>query len=211
MKSATATMNQLLGAITLTLLAGCSCTSRPAHFNQLAMQEDAASPDVIPFLSLSRGDVLADLGAGGGYFSVRLARAVAPEGRVYAVDIDPAALAFIQAYSEQAGVGNVIPVRASFEASGLAEDSIDLIFIRNAYHDFRDRVAYFSRLRTVLTSGGRIAIIDYDPAKLGFIRKLFGHALAEEEIIDEMTRAGYRHVAGHDFLARQSFNIFSPK
>jgi ubiquinone/menaquinone biosynthesis C-methylase UbiE len=197
--------------LALAALAGCFCSSMPVHFNTSAEKEDKNSPDIISFLAIKTGSSIADLGAGGGYFSVKLASAAGTGGIVYAVDIDPASLAFIKSYAAEKDAENIKTVQASFENSGLENNSIDLIFMRNAYHDFSDRTAYFSRLRSVFKQGGRIAIIDYERSKLGFFRKLFGHSIDEKTIIKEMEQAGYKKIASHNFLKEHSFNIFSPE
>lgn len=184
---------------------GCSSAQ---SFNDLARREEKNSIDVIPLLNIHEGDTIADLGAGGGYYSVKLARAVGETGQVYAVDVNEESVAFIREYACQESIANVVPLLATFADSKLPAGSVDLIFIRNAYHDFGDRISYFIRLKSALKKKGRIVIIDYDPDKLGFFRRQFGHALSEQIIIEEMKKAGYRGVERHSELKEQSFNIF---
>lgn len=186
----------------------CGCISAE-HFNELAAREEKESADVISYLELKKGDSVADIGAGGGYFSFKLAEAVGDSGKVYAVDIDPESIAFIRKTIKEKGAGNIEGVLASYDDSRLKPASVDLVFIRNAYHDFQDRVRYFARLKSVLKPGGRIAIIDYDQSKLGFIRGIFGHALDEKIIIKEIKQAGYAKQKSYTFLKQQSFNIFT--
>jgi ubiquinone/menaquinone biosynthesis C-methylase UbiE len=102
----------------------------------------------------------------------------------------------------------VVTVPAAYEDSKLRPRSVDMVFLRDAYHDFQNRVEYFSRLKKVLKPGGRIVIIDYDPAKLGFLRRLHGHYLDEKIIIEEMKQAGYVKKASFPVLKKQSFNVF---
>ena len=185
----------------------CSCISAE-HFNELAAREEKESANVIPHLELKKGDSVADLGAGGGYFSFKLAEAVGSSGKVYAIDIDPESIAFIRKKITEKNAGNIEAVLAAYDDSKLAPASVDLVFIRNAYHDFQDRVRYFARLKSVLKPGGRIAIIDYDKSKLGLFRGIFGHALDEKIIIAEMKQAGYIKTRSYTFLKQQSFNIF---
>jgi arsenite methyltransferase len=181
------------------------------HFNDLAVNEEKESVDVVPYLNLKTGESAADLGAGGGYFSFKLAGAVGQSGTVYAVDIDPESVSFIENTARARGISNVLPVLASYEDSKLGSGSVDLVFIRNAYHDFQDRVRYFRKLKSSLKQGGRIVIIDYEPSKLGFFRKLFGHAINENEIISEMKQAGYIKQKSYMVLEKQSFNVFVPE
>lgn len=189
----------------------CSTCSGPQHFNEVARGEEKNSKDVIPYLKIQEGDIVADLGAGGGHFSCRLARAVGNSGRVYAIEIDSESVAFIKKTAEREGLGNVETILATVDDSGLKDGSVNLVFIRNAYHDIENRVPYFSRLKKSLTRQGRVAIIDYDQDKLGFFRRLFGHALQENTIIEEMRSAGYTQLESIPVLETQSFNIFIPK
>ncbi|MCP4136550.1 MAG: class I SAM-dependent methyltransferase [bacterium] len=186
----------------------CLCASAPESFNESAISEDKESKDVVPFLELTGGEAVADLGAGGGYFAVKLAKAVGEKGRVYAIDISSESLVYIKKYCTARGINNVTTVKGTFEESGLKDGSVDMVFIRNTYHDIGDRAAYFSRLKSVLKPGGRVVIIDYDPVKLGAFRKLHGHYLKESMIIDEMKKAGYGVLKRYDMLKQQSFNIF---
>ncbi len=195
-------------AVSAVFLGGCSM---PQHYNENAADEEKASVDVIPYLELRKGQSVADLGAGGGYFSFKLAKAVGNSGIVYSVDVDPESIKYIEAGIKERGLKNVKTVLAGYDDSKLNPRSVDLIFLRDAYHDFQNRVEYFARLKKVLKPGGRIAIIDYDPAKLSFLRKLHGHALDEKTIIEEMKKAGYVKKASYPVLRQQSFNVFAPE
>jgi len=197
----------ILSICIIPYILSCGCISAE-HFNEIAAREEKESANVIPYLEMKKGDSVADLGAGGGYFSFKLAEAVGDSGKVYAVDIDPESIAFIRKKIAEKKAGNIEAVLASYDDSRLKPASVDLVFIRNAYHDFQNRVPYFTRLKSVLKPGGRIAIIDYDPSKLGFIRGIFGHALDEKIIIAEMKQAGYAKQKSYTFLKQQSFNIF---
>lgn len=208
MKVKNSLMGILMVAAGAVFLGGCSM---PQHYNENAAEEEKASVDVIPYLGLKKGQAVADLGAGGGYFSFKLAAAVGETGLVFAVDVDPESIEFIQACVRERGIKNIRTVLASFDDSKLEPRSVDLVFMRDAYHDFQNRVEYFKRLKKVLKPGGRIAIIDYDPKKLGFLRKLHGHDLDESIIIEEMRQAGYVKKAGYPILKKQSFNIFGPE
>lgn len=183
--------------------------SNVEHFNNLAENEDKRSVDVLLYIGISEGNTVADLGAGGGYYSFRLARAVGSTGKVYAVDVDPESIAYIKKQAVQKDVRNVEVVPASYENSNLKPRSIDILFVRNAYHDIQNRVAYFSRIKSVLKPNAKVVIIDYDPDKQGWVRKLFGHALNQKVIIYEMAQSGYSLQKSISVLQEQSFNIFT--
>lgn len=167
-------------------------------------------PDrVVSALGLEPGDVVADLGSGSGYFTLRLARGVGESGRVYATDVDTAMNGHLRARLADAGIDHVEVVQAQLDDPGLPDGSIDLVFSSNTYHHIGDRTAYFRRLQQDLAPGGRVAIIDYDERGGWFVRML-GHTVDPEILRREMREAGYRIEAEHDFLERQSFVVFVP-
>lgn len=160
---------------------------------------------VVEKLSIAPGSRVADLGAGGGYFTWHLARAVGARGMVYAVDVNPAALDMIFREMVARGTPNVRPVRAGHQDSSLPEP-VDLVFSCNTYHLMIDRIAYFRSLASSLRPGGRVAILDFHPR--GFLSGLFGDRMAKTDVRLEMESAGYRLVNDYDLLDRQHFQIF---
>ena len=161
---------------------------------------------VVEKLSLARGARVADLGAGTGYFTWHLAKAVGGRGTVYAVDTKESAINMIVKEMVARGTPNVRPVRAEPHDPRLPEP-VDLVFSCDAYHDMKDRVGYFRSLASSLRPGGRVAILDYHPR--GFFSGMFGHRTAKEEVRREMEAAGYRLVDDYDIVARQHFQIFA--
>nr|MBA3612969.1 class I SAM-dependent methyltransferase [Nitrospirales bacterium] len=160
---------------------------------------------VLESLNIRPGAHVADLGAGGGYFTFRLAEEVGPTGKVYAVDIDRDALNVITQYSRVKGIANVEVVQATESDPRLPEGHIDLIFICNTVHTLQNRLAYFRNVARYLRPNGRIAIIDYTPTGFAW---LFGHKTSKERIQKEMEEAGYRLSANFSYLSKQHFQIF---
>jgi ubiquinone/menaquinone biosynthesis C-methylase UbiE len=190
------------------LVASCARLKQFAYegFNRDSWQQ----PDkVIAALNLHSGDVVADLGSGGGYFTFRLARAVRPSGKVYAVDIDKDMIELVNKQLAEAPEKNVETIIATPTDPLLPEKGVDLIFTANTYHHIADRVAYFANARKYLRPGGRIAIIDLDGR--AWLEDLLGHYTPSETIKREMGQAGYTAQQQFDFLDRQSFLIFSLK
>jgi predicted methyltransferase len=169
-------------------------------------RDDWQQPErVVEALTLQPGDAVADLGAGGGYFTFRFADAVGPSGRVFAVDVDPDMIEYLAARAEDEGRANVEVILAAFDDPKLAPASVDLVFVANTYHHLEDRVAYFARLKPALKApSGRVAIVEL--AGGGFPA---GHHTDAAVIRDEMARAGYREIAAHNFLERQHFLVFA--
>ncbi|HWP58262.1 MAG TPA: methyltransferase domain-containing protein [Candidatus Acidoferrales bacterium] len=163
---------------------------------------------VIESLDLKPGARVADLGSGGGYFTFRLARAVGPEGKVYAVDIDEALNRDLSARAQRQGYQNIEIVQARADDPLLPPAGVDLIFTSNTYHHLAERVRYFANARKYLSPNGRVAIIDFN--EQGWIESL-GHYTPAEVIKKEMAAAGYELKREFKFLAKQNFLIFGPK
>ena len=160
---------------------------------------------VIDALQLAPGEVVADIGAGTGYFSMRLARAPA-RPKVYAVEIEPAMIAHLRHRAMLEGLTNVTAVQASADRSNLPE-AIDVALVVDTYHHIPDRAAYFAALRTLMKPGARLAIVDFrkgapegPPEEFRFL---------PQQIRDELAGAGFSLMAEHDFLPRQIFLVFT--
>ena len=110
----------------------------------------------------NKGGVIADIGAGSGYFSRRLAGEV-PGGTVYAVDVDDEFRGYIEHNRESWGTPNIEPHLAFYDDPALPEHGIDLVFVSNTYPYLRSRVSYFKKVRSALKPGGRLAVINFKP------------------------------------------------
>jgi ubiquinone/menaquinone biosynthesis C-methylase UbiE len=196
----------LLVVLVAVLAGGCS---RAKRFGYEGFGRDEwQQPDrVVESLRIESGARVADLGAGGGYFTFRLADAAGPEGTVYAVDVDPGMIEYLRERALEAGRRNVAPVLAEPDDPLLPDAGVDLIFVCNTYHHVEDRVAYFAQARRYLRPDGRVAIIDFLPE--GWIQKIFPHGTSSEVIQREMRAAGYRLEQEHHFLSRQAFLVFA--
>jgi ubiquinone/menaquinone biosynthesis C-methylase UbiE len=187
--------------------AGCGRLKRAAYAPD--DRDEWQMPErVIASLAIEPGARVADVGAGGGYFTFRLADAVGPEGVVYAVDVDEEMLDYIAGRAAEEGRANVEIRRAEAGDPNLPDGAVDLVFTSNTYHHLPDRVAYFRALQTDLAPDGRIAIIEF--VETGFFSRWFGHNTDPDLILEELEAAGYRRVADHDFLPRQSFTVYAP-
>lgn len=158
---------------------------------------------VIRALALSPNATVADIGAGTGYFAVRLARAI-PEGRVFGVDVEPNMVRYLAERAAQEGLANLTAVAGEPDDPRLPL-AVDVAIMVDVYHHIGDRVRYFRNLRRYLKPGGRVAIIDhrrapYDPPEAMFI--------APSRVKEELKRAGYGVAAEHKFLPNQYLLIF---
>jgi predicted methyltransferase len=185
----------------LVLLSGCGSLKRCAY-EGIDRDEWQQPARVIADLALAPGAKVADLGAGGGYFTFPLAAAVGPRGLVYAVDIDEGMNAFVLREARERGLANVRTVLAAEDDPRLPEP-VDLFFTSNTYHHLADRAAYFRRVREHhLAPGGRVAVIEFRP-------NVTSHATSRETIEAEMAAAGFRLEKSFDYLERQHFLVFT--
>lgn len=190
---------------TLLTLSGCTDLKRMAY-EDFGDRDEWQQPErVVETLALAPGARVADLGAGGGYFTFRIAEAVGAQGRVYAVDVDQGMLDYLREKAAEDGHANVQTVLAVADDPRIPEP-VDLLFTCNTYHHLEDRPAYFEAAKRHLRPGGRVAIIDY-AGEGGFFERR--HSTDPELIRSEMEQAGYRLEKDVGFLSRQSFLIFS--
>lgn len=180
-------------------------------FNKKASDPKSKPDQILKTLALQRGQNIADIGAGGGYFALRFADVVGRKGKVYAVDTNPEFLEFIRDSAKEKGLKNVKTILAAEDKLILPKKSLDFVFVRNVCHHLPNRVEYFRNLKGFLKPGGKIAIVEYKRGGLFSFHRIFGHYVPLETIVEEMEKAGYRLKKGHDFLPKQSFTIFSLK
>ena len=168
--------------------------------------------EVIGALALAPDAVVADIGAGTGYFSVRLANML-PRGRVYAVDIEPDMVRYLaerakrEKREKREKRDNMVAV-AGEPGDPKLPARVDLVLMVDVYHHVDDRVEYFRRLREALKPGGRVAIIDFLPDAPEGPPK--ASRIPAERVVAEMKRAGFALAQEHRFLPRQYFLVFEP-
>lgn len=159
-------------------------------------------------LQLQEGYAIADIGSGGGYFTLEFAKKVGRMGRVYAVATQAKNLDFIRHQSEQKGLDNIAFVLATGDEMNLPEAGLDLAFVRNAFHHVPEPAKYFRNLKGFLKPSGKVAVIEHKPkGGLSFV-SMFKHYTPVEVILREMKNAGYLLVQSFDFLPEQTFNLF---
>lgn len=192
----------------IVLLSSTACTEiKKWAYEGFDRDEWQHPEEVIQALSIKPGDQIADLGSGSGYFTFRLADAVGPTGRVYAVDTDTDMNADLVKRVKDKGYQNIEVLLAQPNDPGLPDKSIDLIFSSNSYHHFENRTTYFANVRKHLKPQGRIAIIDFNGE--GWLHQIIGHYTSDEVIQRELQEAGYTLEQKLDFLPKQGFLIFS--
>lgn len=167
-------------------------------------------PDhVIEFLGIGPGQTVADLGAGTGYFTVLLARAVGSEGRVWAVDIEPALIEHLRGRAAEADLPQVRPVLAESDDPGLPRGGVDVVLIVNTWHHIDDRLRYLGTLGEALKPGGRVAVVDFREGELP-VGPPPGHKLSRDEVVGEFREAGWLRVSESEELPYQYLLVFRP-
>jgi ubiquinone/menaquinone biosynthesis C-methylase UbiE len=166
--------------------------------------------ELVAALGLAPGMTVADLGAGTGYLSHHLAAAVGPEGTVLSVDPEPRMVAHLRERAEHEKTPNLVPILASADNPRLPAHGCDVILLLDTYHHIDDRRVYFRALPRALRPEGRVVIVDWkkQPLPVGPPPE---HKLAREQVVAEMTAAGYRLVGEPDLLPYQYFLVFTPQ
>jgi len=168
---------------------------------------DTEKPDqVIAQMDLKPADNVADIGAGTGYFTFRLSRAVR-QGKVYAVDIQPEMLAIIQQRQKNLNADNVVPVLGSEQDTKLPPGSIDAVLLVDAYHEFSFPREMMQSIVRSLKTGGRVIQIEYR-AEDDNVQIKRVHKMSVAQARKEMEAAGLRWKETRSFLPEQHFIVF---
>ncbi len=158
-------------------------------------------------LKVQRGQTVCDLGCGNGFYTIRLARLVGPEGRVYAVDIQPEMLDMLRAWSKKERLANVTPILGSPIDPRLPEGEMDLVLMVDVYHEFSHPQQMLAAIRKSLKPEGRIAVAEFraeDPQ----VPILPLHKMSKKQILTEFSANGLRLVEEFDGLPWQHLMFF---
>jgi SAM-dependent methyltransferase len=179
---------------------------RWAHvFDDPARDEWQKPHEVIEALRLEPDAAVADIGAGTGYFSARLATML-PKGKVFAADLEPDMVRHLAARAKREKLANLFPVQATLDDARLPE-KIDLALFVDVYHHIDDRRRYFERLKAALKPGARVAIIDFTmDSEMGPPPRA---RVSPSQVKRELAAAGYALAEEPDFLPNQYFLIFT--
>ncbi len=199
-----------------TALARAQETPHPLSLEQhIALLEDPErdrwqKPDqVVQALNIQKGQVVADVGAGSGYFTLRFARAVGPEGTVYALDTEEGMLEYLRQRLTQEGLKNVRVLHVPPHDPLLVDGSLDLAFLCNVYHHIEERTFYLRKLRKALKPTGRLVLIDFYPKETPAGPPPHMR-LSEETVRQELGAAGFQVREKLDLLPYQYLFIATP-
>jgi predicted methyltransferase len=196
-------------------------TQQMHHLHQdpkayLAMLEDPKRDtyqkphEVIQALQLKENEAIADLGAGSGYFTFRLARHVGEKGRIYAVDVSPEMILHLNRRVRDLGMKNVTTVLCPPDDPLLQDGSMDRIFICDTWPHIEGHPAYLRLLKKALKPGGQIVMIDFkkEQTPVGPPAEM---RISREDLIREMEQNGFGVVSEEKFLPYQYFITFAAK
>jgi predicted methyltransferase len=156
---------------------------------------------VMDLLNIKSGSTVADIGAGGGWFSVRAARRVAPDGRVIAEEINPKAIGYIQQRAQRENLSNIVTLLGTPDDPKLAPNSLDAALMLKVYHEISHPPLVLANLRAALKPGARFGIIDRNGNGAD-------HGLNEPIVRAEVERAGFRQVGRYDFTKADKQDYF---
>ena len=180
---------------------GASWLDRPER------EVEEAPEALLDSLGIQKGMAVADIGAGSGYFSFRLAQRVGAGGRVLAVDIQDEMLQIIRRRAAQRKIGNVEPIRGTIQDPGLPPESVDLALLVDVYHEFSHPWEMIRGIHRALKPGGRLVLVEYraeDPA----VPILRLHKMTQDQVRREISVHPLVWVETLDLLPRQHIVIF---
>jgi SAM-dependent methyltransferase len=156
---------------------------------------------VMDLLGVAPGKVVADIGAGSGWFTVRAAARVGPSGAVYAEDINPKAIDYITARASTEKLQNVRPILGSVDDPKLPPNSVDVVLILKTYHEFAHPIPLMEKLKLSLRPGAEIGIIDRNGNGAD-------HGIMPETVESELAHAGFKRVGKYDFTKSDGQDYF---
>jgi predicted methyltransferase len=160
---------------------------------------------VMSILGIESGRNVADIGAGSGWFTVRAAKRVGAEGKVFAADINPEAVSHIQGRAQQEQLSNVTAILSKPDDPLLQPDSVDAVLLLKTYHEVAHPVELLRNLRPALRAGAKIGVIDRNGNGEN-------HGIGKDVVIREAREAGYRLLKQYDFVkdGMDYFLVFTP-
>jgi SAM-dependent methyltransferase len=156
---------------------------------------------VIDILGVVPGAHVADIGAGSGWFTVRAAKRVGEQGIVYAVDINPEAITYIDRRAEREKIPNIRTVLGGADDPKLPVDGVDCVLLLKTYHEVAHPIVLLENLRKSLRAGARVGVIDRNGNGED-------HGLARDVVVAEAAKAGYSKVEEYDFVKGDGEDYF---
>ena len=170
-------------------------------------EKEENSQEMIKALQLKPGMMVADVGCGNGYHSLMMAKLIGQKGKVYCVDVQSKMLEFLQERAKQEGIKNCVSILGKFTDPMLPKNSIDLILLVDAYHEFTEPEAMLKKMRESLTSNGQLVLVEFrkeDPK----VPIKEDHKMTKEQMIKELTANQFKVTRSYDKLPWQHMIFF---
>ncbi len=169
--------------------------------------ESEKPEELLDLLGISEGDVVADIGAGAGFFSLRAAERVGRTGKVLAVDVQPEMIDGLIMMMEKFGHDNIVPILGNVDDPKLAADSVDHVLIVMSYHEFSHPVEMMRHIRKAMRRDAQMLIVEYKAeAPNSRVEPL--HKMSEAEIMKEIPALGFRRDRVIDIIPSQHVFVF---
>ena len=172
-------------------------------------EEEERTDLLIDALALKPDDVVADIGAGSGYFTFRMSPLV-PQGKVLAVDIQPEMLQMIEEKEQKQQVKNIETILGTIEDPKLPKNSVDWVLLVDAYHEFSHPYEMMSAIAEALSPTGKVALVEYR-AEDPLVPIKPRHKMTEAQAVKELEAVGLTLVENKDLLPQQHLMIFQRK
>jgi ubiquinone/menaquinone biosynthesis C-methylase UbiE len=177
-----------------------------AAWLERSTREEEEKPEIVlRTMKLKDGDVVADVGAGSGFYTRRLARAVAPNGIVYANDVQPEMLEILRRKADEEKITNIVPVEGTTTDPKLPAGALDWILLVDVYHEFQQPKPMLEAMKRALKSGGRVALVEYRETTLHIRPE---HRMTKEQVLSEWVPAGFRLVEVVEEMPLQRLYVF---
>ncbi len=178
-----------------------------AWFYRPERVESEKPEELLDLLGIKEGDVVADIGAGGGFFSLLAAERVGPTGKVLAVDVQPEMIDGLKMMIERFGHENIVPILGDVDDPKLPADSVDHVLIVISYHEFSHPVEMMRHIRKAMKRDGQMLFVEYKAETLDSrVQPL--HRMSEVEIMEEIPALGFRLDRVIDIVPSQHIFVF---
>ena len=178
-----------------------------AEWLERSSREEEEKPEiVIATMQLREGDVVADVGAGSGFYTRRLARAVGPKGVVYANDIQPEMIEVLRENAEREKIKNIVPILGTETDPRLPEGKFDWVLLVDVYHEFQQPKPMLEGIRKALKPSGRVALVEYRETTTRIRPE---HRMSKKQVLSEWVPAGFHLEKIVETMPMQRLYVFS--
>ncbi len=178
--------------------------TRIDRYNKIASAPKNKSKEIIHAMGIEQGNKILEIGVGGGYYAKIFSEIIGGDGHYYGIDTDETFIENLNVIGKS--ILNITGIKILANEIPALNEKVDFVFTRNVYHHLENRTDYFRKISDLMTTKGKIVIIDYDESFSLF--RLSGHYTKKTTIIKELKEASFSIVQDLKLLNKQSFLIF---